>query len=372
MPAGRTFANTDSNGFVSMLILTVNVLLFIGITAVEIKNGRGAEALMKGPFTMVLLDFGSFYNPLVNQGEWWRFITPNFLHIGVWHILFNSYALYQIGPLVEELYGSAKFIFIYLLTGIFAFVASYVFHIGGAGASGAICGLIGLMAVYGYRAGGTFGKTIMNSMIRWAVIIIIFGFIIGANNVGHIGGLLSGAVLGFLLKGTPPENSTNVKLWNTVAVICGLLIVISFALVGKNYGNVQTAYQQSSTETNRIKQGGENIIALNRIIINLENEMNKLVGNMNNQGTTIDTGTLKKLSEQMAAIPSIDEKSDQIRLKINDSLKKLVQHFETPNQPKGAKTETAGVLLANLKNSINEFNNWVDSVLNDYGLIKTP
>src|SRR6185436_19765149 len=126
---------------------------------------------------------------------WWRLVTFNFLHIGLMHLLFNSSALYQIGPQVEELYSSQKFVFLYLATGVFSAFASFAFNIGGAGASGSIFGLIGLMVVYGYRQGGSYGKAIMRQMLTWAVIGFFFGMIIGANNVAHAAGFAAGAGL---------------------------------------------------------------------------------------------------------------------------------------------------------------------------------
>ena len=57
-------------------------------------------------------------NAEIDQGQWWRFVTPIFIHIGLLHLLFNSYALWIVGPQVEKLYGSARFVLLYVLTGI--------------------------------------------------------------------------------------------------------------------------------------------------------------------------------------------------------------------------------------------------------------
>src|ERR1044072_5819988 len=177
----RTSAAVGISSFISLIILSINVLLFVLMAVVEVNTGRGADAFIQAPSGGVLYDFGGLYPPAVTAGQLWRLVTMNFLHIGLMHLLFNSSALYQIGPQVEELYGSQKFVFIYMLTGIFSGIASFFFNIGGAGASGAIFGLIGLMAPYGYKQGGSDGKAITRQMLTWAGFGFIFGPIIHAN-----------------------------------------------------------------------------------------------------------------------------------------------------------------------------------------------
>src|SRR5262249_29195546 len=138
VPARVWVPAVASGNFLSLVILTINVLLFVLMAVVGIRNGRGAEAFVQNADGTVLESFGAILPNRVLAGEWWRLVTWNFLHIGLMHMLFNSVALYQIGPLVEEIYGSAKFIVIYLGTGIAAGLAS-VFLVPSltAGASGA-------------------------------------------------------------------------------------------------------------------------------------------------------------------------------------------------------------------------------------------
>src|SRR5437868_1071864 len=137
VPEQRISTAGESGNFVSMLIIGINILIFILMGVVGLKNGRGMDAFISSPTNAVLDDFGSVNSFLISQGEWWRVLTANFLHIGLMHILFNSYSLFYVGPRVEEIYGEQKFIFIYILTGIASMTASYFFHIDGAGASGA-------------------------------------------------------------------------------------------------------------------------------------------------------------------------------------------------------------------------------------------
>src|SRR5215510_6181208 len=121
----RRLAEVTGGHFISLLVLSVNVMLFILMGIVGVRNGGGAQAFFASPASSVLYDFGGFNTALFKAGEWWRMVTCNFLHIGLMHLLFNSFALIQIGPIVEGIYGSPKFVFIYLATGIAGSLGSY-------------------------------------------------------------------------------------------------------------------------------------------------------------------------------------------------------------------------------------------------------
>ena len=125
-----------------------------------------------------------------------------FIHIGVFHLLFNLYALYALGPLVEGYYGHVRFLAIYLIAGLFGSLASYAFSpVPSAGASGAIFGLAGAIIVYFVRYRENFGargRAILQNMLLIIGINLVFGFTMsGIDNWGHIGGLVGGAVVAF-------------------------------------------------------------------------------------------------------------------------------------------------------------------------------
>src|SRR5581483_11251265 len=121
---------------------TINIVIFVLMT---IAGGTTNDS--------TLLAFGVKANWLINQGEYWRFLTPVFIHIGLLHLFFNSYALWIVGPQVEKLYGGPKFVLLYLLTGIAGVYGSYAYHpyTISAGASGAIFGLFVVLLVFGLR-----------------------------------------------------------------------------------------------------------------------------------------------------------------------------------------------------------------------------
>jgi rhomboid protease GluP len=142
----------------------------------------------------VLIQYGAKFNPLIQAGEWWRFFTPIFLHVGFLHLLMNTFALYYLGMTVERLYGSWRFFFIYLIAGFFGTLGSFLFTTSlSAGASGAIFGLFGALLYFGTVYRHLFFQTIGTNIIGLIIINLLFGMIVpGIDNAGHIGGLIGG------------------------------------------------------------------------------------------------------------------------------------------------------------------------------------
>jgi len=174
-------------------LLGLNVLVFV------------AETLLGGSDnSATLVKLGAKVNVLIALGDYWRLVTPMFLHIGVMHILVNSYALYALGPEVEALFGHARFLSIYLLSGIAGNVMSYAFTPNlSAGASTAIFGLVGAEMTFFYRQReklGAFGQRRLINILGIIAINLLLGVSSGAvDNFGHAGGFIGGVVLGWLL-----------------------------------------------------------------------------------------------------------------------------------------------------------------------------
>jgi len=146
------------------------------------------------PSNLVLLKLGSTGTYALRLGRWWSPLTAIFLHGGLLHILFNMLWVRQIGPMVEEFYGTARFIIIFVLSGVIGFIASIL---GGhqltIGASGSIFGLLGALVYYGRQRGGYFGENIYRQTATWALILFAFGFFMsGIDNFAHGGGFLGG------------------------------------------------------------------------------------------------------------------------------------------------------------------------------------
>ncbi|HWO77636.1 MAG TPA: rhomboid family intramembrane serine protease [Bacillus sp. (in: firmicutes)] len=141
-----------------------------------------------------LLEFGAKFNPLILAGEWYRLITPIFIHIGVLHLLMNTMALYYLGTLVERIFGSVRFFFIYMIAGIIGSIASFAFSPNlSAGASGAIFGCFGALLYFGMFQPKLFLRTLGYNIFIVIALNLALGFAIpGIDNAGHIGGLVGG------------------------------------------------------------------------------------------------------------------------------------------------------------------------------------
>jgi rhomboid protease GluP len=152
----------------------------------------------------VLVRMGAKVTPLIAAGQYWRLFTCMFLHIGIMHLLFNAYALFVIGIEVERLFGSGRFLAVYVLAGLFGSLASYAFSLSlAAGASGAIFGLIGALAAFfalHRERLGSWGRRRLGNIVFLIVLNLVLGFTqAGIDNFAHLGGLLSGLALGWAM-----------------------------------------------------------------------------------------------------------------------------------------------------------------------------
>lgn len=169
-----------------------------------------------------LIAFGAKVNSLIDTGEWWRLITPMFLHIGWFHFAVNMFALWSLGPLVERMYGSARFLIIYIVGGIIATTASYAFSEAiSAGASGALFGLVGALLYFGLRDRSLFMKTLGPPLFIMLGLNVGLAFVLGASldHFAHAGGLVGGFVISGVV-GLPDETKRTQRIVFTVLAVC--------------------------------------------------------------------------------------------------------------------------------------------------------
>ncbi|MGP4071483.1 rhomboid family intramembrane serine protease [Piscibacillus sp. B03] len=172
------------------VIVAINLILFLFTHIITLPIFVDLFTLMVG------------FNLYIQMGEYWRLLTPIFLHGSIMHVLFNSFSTVLFGPALEQMLGKFKFILSYLLTGILANVAYYFLgdlmasHVG---ASGAIYGLFGLYAymIFARR------DLIDSQSTQIVVVFIIIGFLTsfgpGINYIAHIFGFIAGLALGPIL-----------------------------------------------------------------------------------------------------------------------------------------------------------------------------
>jgi len=194
-PRLRAFAHAAP---VTAVLLLANLLVFLTIAAL----GGGVTT----PRSDLYPGFGSNFGPLTTDGEWWRLATSAFIHFGLLHFAMNMFALWDVGRLVETLYGSAAFAFLYLASGVAGSLASVAWNpwVHSAGASGAIFGVLGALLAYALKPGmGLDPDTLRRHRIAAFVFIgysLAFGLVgEGIDNAAHIGGLVAGIVVGYVL-----------------------------------------------------------------------------------------------------------------------------------------------------------------------------
>lgn len=147
---------------------------------------------------LVLIVFGAKVNELIQQGQWWRLFNPIFLHIGWTHLLMNSLTLYYMGQLAESFFGSWRFAFLYVLSGLMGNMASYAFSPNlSAGASTALFGLFAAFILLGYIFSDNYYLQAVSRNFKFLVgMNVVYGLLSAdVDNFGHLGGLLGGAFL---------------------------------------------------------------------------------------------------------------------------------------------------------------------------------
>lgn len=182
-----------SDYFITPILVDLNILLFVAMVL------NGANVLL--PDYATLIRWGANFRPVTLEGEWWRLVTCCFLHIGVVHLLVNLYALIYIGLLLEPRLGKARFLAAYLLSGIAASTASLWWHplTISAGASGAIFGMYGVfLAMLTTRlVEKSVRQTLLLSIAMFVVYNLMSGLKEGIDAAAHIGGLVSGLLIGY-------------------------------------------------------------------------------------------------------------------------------------------------------------------------------
>ncbi|KAL5714555.1 hypothetical protein ACHQM5_016499 [Ranunculus cassubicifolius] len=169
------------------VLLAVNVMVYVAQLATQGK----------------LMLWGAKINSLIDRGQLWRLVTSSFLHANIGHLMVNCYSLNSVGPTMEAISGSRRFLAVYFTSAVTSCAASYWFCKAPAvGASGAIFGVVGSYAVFVLRHRNLFGrgKEDLQQIARVIALNMAIGLLsTGIDNWGHLGGLLGGAAMSWLL-----------------------------------------------------------------------------------------------------------------------------------------------------------------------------
>ncbi len=236
----------------TIILLIANIFVFLLMWN---SSGMTGAALWEFP-NEVLWTYGAKLNSSISgQHQWWRLVTPMFLHVNLPHLLINMYSLWVVGPYVEKLYGSSKFVFFWVLTGIAGVLASFLtvrpnlaagpgrfifkdYDALSAGASGALFGLVGVLFVFGIKYRRELPEGFKRAFGTGLLPMIMLNLFIGymgrgfIDNSAHLGGLICGGVLALAVDyRRPGENSGIATVWKVLRLISIAIVVVSFSQV---------------------------------------------------------------------------------------------------------------------------------------------
>lgn len=229
-------ARESTPGALTGYLIGICVLFFL-LEMVASLGALGSRGLWRALLDVpgeILFNMGARATGRIFSGEWWRLIVPIFLHGNFLHLLFNGMALMQVGPLAEQAYGRSRFIIIFILSGALGFLlGAYTSPMSiSIGASGSLFGLIGAAGVYGHRRGDSFGRMIRGIMVQWGIYALLFGLLIRADNAAHVGGLVAGMALSFLVGHDDRPGGDRFWGWLAAAVTGVTLLAIGLAVAG--------------------------------------------------------------------------------------------------------------------------------------------
>ena len=224
---------------VTTALLVANLLMFgVEWMAAAGQGGGGGLSILWGMGGEATYRLGASYGPAIIFGhQWYRLVTAMFLHGGLLHIGFNISALIQLGPALEELYGSGRYLFLYVFSGALGFLVSAATGHFSLGASGAILGIVGAMLAVTTKRGGSYMRELRSRLIGSVVLLFAIGFFPGMriDNTAHLGGVAAGFALGKIFADRQPLNPRERQIAQSLGWIAGLAVIASFVLMILHY-----------------------------------------------------------------------------------------------------------------------------------------
>ena len=319
----------------TVVLLIANLFIFLLMWQ---SSGLTADVLWQAFPEPVLVAYGAKLNYLINAPyhQWWRFVTPMFVHINLPHLLVNMYSLWIVGPYVEKLYGSAKFVIFWVVTGIAGVVGSYLsvqprFASGGlgrfifkntdvasAGASGALFGLVGVLFVFGIKFRRElpegFRRAFGTGMLPIIIINLFIGFVGRGliDNAAHLGGLLSGAAMAsVVVYRRPGERRGIATAWRILKYLALALVVVSFYKTVRNFNHsLQIAHVPMLNQQAQI-------------FVSFVGPMNALRDKTKAVVETRDLSNLSSVGQMAMQAQAPDQRADELRQRLISILSRM-------------------------------------------------
>jgi membrane associated rhomboid family serine protease len=246
---------TSGQALVTPTFLITASLIGLNVLVFAIMVLRGASPVSPSPEQARA--FGADFGPLTLNGQWWRLVTSMFVHFGIVHIGLNMWCLWNLGRAAEQLMGRASYLLAYFVSGIFASIASVYWHpmATGAGASGAIFGMAGVLVSYVYLKKTpshlTINSKMLGSLGTFIAYNLAFGALPGISNAAHIGGLAMGLAVGAALPASGASEHARRTRLSLVAIFSAIALAGSAIAVKKLTKDVGEPMRVASLPTEK-------------------------------------------------------------------------------------------------------------------------
>ena len=371
-------------------LLVANIFVFILMWQ---SSGMNLSVLKFFPYE-VLVAYGAKVNYLIReQQQWWRFLTPMFIHINLLHLMVNMYCLWVVGPYVEKLYGSAKFVVFWIVTGIAGVVASYftvlprdteLGSLGSflfktndtpsAGASGALFGLVGVLFVFGikyrHELPEGFRRAFGTGLLPMIGLNLFIGYVGRGfiDNAAHLGGLMAGAFMALLVDYRRPGERPGMAIaWRILQVSCIALSLFGFIKAAQHFRDSLPQYlaqqkKQFETEQAVSPEDIGSFVAYAKAMNEAREAFN--LAQSRNDISAID-GALSNLQ----SAPQLDPTADELRNQLSSFLSRA-KALETDASAPNKKLEAKNALTNEFLEWIKAYRNWLTTSGPNYGLVE--
>ncbi len=373
----------------TIILLVANIFVFLLMWQ---TSGMPFSILAALP-TEVLVPFGAKVNYFIQtKHQWWRFVTPMFLHVNILHLAVNMYSLWIVGPYVEKLYGSAKFVVFWVLTGVAGVVASYLtvrpnMSVGpiarfifkttddpSAGASGALFGLVGVLFVFGikfrHELPEGFRRAFGTGLLPMIMLNLFIGFMGRGfiDNAAHLGGMASGALLALVVDyRRPGERSGIAVTWAVLQIAALALVAVSFIKTGQHLRDPLPAFlvHESPPPPVVIGESTQKFVSYVKALNDAQEALYLVV----KEGDVARADSARKALD---SAPQLDPTADQLKEKLKTLLGRakdlavVAKSSETPSA-KQAANKAQHDLTTDFAAWSKEYNTWLKTSGKKYG-----
>jgi len=314
----------------------------------------GVHILM--PENTDLLNWGANFRPSTLEGQWWRLLTACFLHIGILHLLLNMYALLYIGLLLEPYLGKTRFLSAYLISGIAASMTSLYWQdlTISAGASGAIFGMYGVFIAL--LTTNILDKSVKKALFTSIAVFVGYNILnglksgSGIDNAAHIGGLISGLIIGYAFVPSLKQFENKIIKFSTIGALTIVLFISSI-----------TVYQNLPNDIGKYDVKMKEFVSMESMAL----EVYSLPAGTSNENilSTLKNKGLHYWNENLKLIESCDDLDLPLTLRARNS--KLKEYCELRIKSYQLIYKAIDEDSDKYQNEINAYNQKTEAIINE-------